>query len=117
MAVGVPATGIGGIFYILLSIVMLLCKTVKKILSFLKTEKTSDGNCKLLRFPTLAFIMCIILLIYMNVTGFRFIIPGTQEAKVSMSNLWIASVFAVSFFTFFILLFHIRAKKIEIKSR
>ena len=113
MAVGVPATGIGGIFYILLSIVMLLCKIVKKILSFLKNEPSSNRTFKLLRFPTLAFILCITLLIFMNITGFRFLIPGTQEATVSISNLWILGVFAVSFFLFLISLFHIKAKKIN----
>jgi len=110
MAVGVPATGIGGIFYMLLSIVILLCKIVKKILSFLKNEPTSYKPFKLLKFPTLAFILCITLLIFMNITDFRFLIPGTQEASVSISNLWILGVFAVSFFLFFIFLFHIRAK-------
>jgi hypothetical protein len=114
MAVGVPASGIGTIYYIILSIAILLRKIVKKILSFLKKESTSNRPSILLRFPPLAFILCITLLIYMNITGFRPVIPGTQQATVPISArpyLWIFSVFAVSVFTFFISLFHIRANE------
>lgn len=113
MAVGVPATGIGGIFYILLSIVIIIHKAVKKILSILGKKLTkSKENLRLLRFPTLAFILCVGLLSYMNLSGFRFVIPGTQAA-VSISNLWLVGVFAVSFFMFFILLIQIRSKQME----
>jgi len=113
MAAGVPTTGIGGIFYILLSIGMFVCKVVKKILSFIQDDLTRPKHCKMLKFPTVAFILCISLLLYMNVTGFRLVLPGTQQATVSMSNLWILGVFAFSFYSFFILLFHIRAKQVD----
>ena len=112
MAVGIPASGIGTIFYILLTIAIILSKIVQKILAFLKKASMSDKPSTLLKFPTLAFILCVILLMYMNITGFRPVVPGSQQVAVPISAssyLWILSVFAASFFTVFMLLFHFRA--------
>lgn len=114
MAVGVPATGIGGIFYILLSIVMLFYEIIKKFLSFMgkKIPRSTGSPSRLLRFPTVAFTLCVLLLLYMNVTGFRFVLPGTQQAvTVSITNLWIIGVFAVGIFGFFLVLFQLRANQ------
>jgi hypothetical protein len=48
----------------------------------------------------------------MNVTGFRFVLPGTQQAvTVSITNLWIIGVFAVGIFVFFMALFQLRANQ------
>jgi hypothetical protein len=114
MAVGVPATGIGGIFYILLSIVIIIHKAVKKILFFWDKRTTElKEKLKLLKFPTIAVILCVGLLLYMNLSGFRFVIPGTQQTTVSISNLWLVGLFAISLFTFFIILVQIRSGRIE----
>ena len=114
MAVGVPATGIGGIFYILLSIVIIIHKAVKKILYFFGKRTTEfKETLGLLKFPTMALILCVGLLSYMNLSGFRFVIPGTQQPTVSISNLWLVGFFAFSLFTFFIILVQIRSKQIE----
>jgi hypothetical protein len=114
MAVGVPATGMGGIFYILLSIIIVIHKTIKKILSSLRIDlTTSKEKLGLLSFPTVAFILCIGLLSYMNLSGFRFVIPGTQRAIVSISSLWHVGLFALIFLAFFITLIQIRSKQIK----
>lgn len=114
MAAGVPATGMGGIFYLLLSAIMLLYEIVKRIVYILKKElKIKERPAMLTRIPTLAFVMCGALLIYMNLTGFRFFIPGTQETSVSMGNLWFLGVLSVSFFLFIMILFHLRARQTD----
>ncbi len=114
MAAGVPATGMGGIFYLLLSVIIFFYELVKRIASTLrKGLKIEEKPALLTKVPTLAFIVCGALLIYMNVTGFRFVIPGAQETRVSISNLWILGVFSVGCFIFFMILFHFRAKQIQ----
>jgi len=114
MAVGVPATGMGGIFYILLSIVIIIHKAVKKILYFFGKGTTEfKEKLGLLKFPTMALILCVGLLSYMNLSGFRFVILGTQQTTVSISNLWLVSLFALSLFIFFIVLVQIRSEQIE----
>lgn len=114
MAVGVPVTGMGGIFYILLSIVIIIHKAVKKILYFFGRRITeSKDKLGLLKFPTMAFILCVGLLSYMNLSGFRFVLPGNQQTTVSISNLWLVGLFAFSLFIFFIVLVQIRSEQIE----
>src|SRR5512136_1434841 len=114
MAVGVPATGMGGIFYILLSIVIVIHKAVKKTLAFFGKRATEfKGKLGLLKFPTMALILCVGLLSYMNLSGFRFVMPGTQQTTVLISNLWLVGLFALSLFVFFIILVQIRSEQIE----
>ena len=114
MAAGVPATGMGGIFYLLLSVIMVFYELVKRILSVLRKElKIEQKPAILTRIPTLAFVVCGVFLVYMNVTGFRFAIPGTQQASFSMNNLWILGVFSVGCFLFFMILFRFRARQTE----
>ncbi len=114
MAVGVPTTGLGGIFYILLSIAIVIHKAFKRIAYFFGKRVTeSKEKLGLLRFPTMAFILCVGLISYMNLSGFRFAIPGTQQTPVSISNLWMVGLFAFSLFIFFIVLVQIRSEQIE----
>jgi hypothetical protein len=113
MAAGVPATGIGGIFYILLSVVMFFYELIKRVISLPKKEiKPEKRPVVLTRIPPLMFIFSATILLYMNVTGFRFVVPGTQQNSLSIGNLWFLGVVSVSIFMFFLLLFHIRAKKL-----
>jgi hypothetical protein len=117
MAAGVPATGMGGIFYLLLSAIMLLYEIMKKVVYALKKGlKIKEKPAMLTKIPTLAFVVCGILLIYMNLTGFRFVIPGTQETSVSMGNLWILGAFSVSLFMVIMVLFHLRARRLTVKT-
>lgn len=117
MAAGVPATGMGGIFYLLLSVIMFFYELVKRILSVLKKEfKPEKKPAVLTRIPTMTFVASALLLIYMNVTGFRLVVPGTQQTSIPLGNLWLLGIVGVSIFIFFILLFHIRAKQINCKN-
>ena len=114
MAAGVPATGMGGIFYLLLSAIMFLYEIVKRVMYALKKGlKIKEKPAMLTKIPTLVFAVCGALLIYMNLTGFRFVIPGTRETSVSMGNLWILGVLSVSFFMFIMILFHFRARQTD----
>jgi hypothetical protein len=112
MAAGVPATGMGGIFYLILSAIMLFYELAKRIVYILKKGlKINERPAMLTRIPTFTFVVVGIFLIFMNVTGFRFVIPGAQETSISLDNLWILGVFSVSFFMIIMILFHIRAKQ------
>ena len=112
MAAGVPATGMGGIFYLILSAIMLFYELAKRVVYFLKKGLTIDERPALLtRIPTFTFAVVVVFLIFMNVTGFRFVIPGIQETSVSLGNLWILGLFSVSFFMLIMILFHIRARQ------
>jgi hypothetical protein len=108
LAVGQPATGIGGIFYIILLIGILFNKAIKKV-SMLKDK--AWGLMK--RIPTAGFIICVALLLYMNLTGFRIIIPltGGGSADLQISNLWVTRPVALSMFGAILILFNKRAKQ------
>ena len=112
MAAGVPATGMGGIFYLILSAIILFYELAKKIVYILKQGlKINERPAMLTRIPTFTFVVVGAFLIYMNVTGFRFVISGAQETSVSLDNLWILGVFSVSFFILIMALFHLRARQ------
>ena len=113
MAAGVPSTGMGGIFYIILSAIMLVYEIAKRIGHvFKKGLKINERPIMLTRIPTFTFAIVSVLLIYMNATGFRFPIPGTQETGVSLVGyLGILGVFSVGFFMIILALFNIRARQ------
>lgn len=112
MAAGVPAMGMGGIFYILLSAIMLFYELVKRILGATKKGfRINERPAMLSKIPTLTFVAVAAFLIYMNVTGFRLVIPGSQETSILLNNLWILGVFSVGFFMSIMVLFQIRAKQ------
>ena len=112
MAAGVPATGMGGIFYLILSAIMLFYELVKRIVYVLKKGfRINERPAMLTRIPTLTFVAVGAFLIYMNVTGFRIVIPGGQETSISLNNLWILGVISASFFMLIMVLFHFRARQ------
>ena len=112
MAAGVPATGLGGIFYLILSAIMLFYELAKRIVYILKKGlRINERPAMLTRIPTFTFVVVGIFLIFMNVTGFRFVIPSAQATSISLDNLWILGVFSVSFFMIIMILFHIRARQ------
>jgi hypothetical protein len=114
MAAGVPATGIGGIYYILLTIGLLLSKLVKKVCSIFKKQLCfgSDTRIKMVRFfPTLAFTMSTAFLIFMNATGFRFVIPGIQPTTPTLDYFWEIGIFAVATAVTCFFLINYRAQK------
>jgi len=112
MAAGVPATGMGGIFYLILSAIILFYELAKRIVYILKRGfRINERPAMLTRIPTFTFVVVGAFLIYMNVTGFRFVIPGAQETSVSLDNLWILGVFSVSFFILIMVLFQLRARQ------
>ncbi|MCJ7609841.1 hypothetical protein MUP00_09280 [Candidatus Bathyarchaeota archaeon] len=103
MAAGQPATGIGGIFYVLLLIGMLLSRLVEKVCSILKLEAEKDRIRRIVirMLPTVSLVLSIVLLVYMNLTGFRFVIDATTVTMGSSTqaiNLEILAPFALSFF-------------------
>jgi hypothetical protein len=114
MAAGVPTTGIGGLYYLLLALAIGICKILTKIRSIFHTNISRNTSCFLMRFPTIASIISVGLLIYMNVTGFRITLPGSQSA-VTPSNmlmyLGLIGGLAITFFTFILVMFHIRANR------
>jgi hypothetical protein len=114
MAAGVPATGIGGIYYILLTIGLLLHKIIKRIAAFFKKQslqvKASHSKFKTL-FPSLAFCLCISFLIFMNATGFRFTIPGISPVTVSLQYLWVIGAFSITMTIVFVGLVIFRSRE------
>ena len=112
MAAGVPATGMGGIFYIILSAIIVFYEIVKRLVFILKKGLTiKDRPVMLTRIPTLTFAVVGILLVYMNASGFRFVIPGSQETTISLENLWILGLFSVCFFMIIMILFYYRSRE------
>jgi len=112
MAAGVPSTGMGGIFYLILSGIIVFYELMKRIVYILrKGLKIKERPAMLTMIPTLTFAIVAGFLLYVNVTGFRFVIPGTQIASVSLDNLWIVGGFSVSFFMVIMILFYIRSKQ------
>ena len=112
MAAGVPATGMGGIFYLILSAIMLFYEVVKRIACAVnKGFRFNSRPAMLTKIPTLTFGAVAAFLIYVNVTGFRFVIPGSQETSISLNNLWILGVISASFFMLIMVLFHFRARQ------
>jgi hypothetical protein len=119
MAAGQPATGIGGIFYVLLLIGMLLSKLLEKVCSILKlaAEKDKIRQVFTRMLPTLALVLCIIFLVYMNLTGFRFVIDATTVTMGSSTqaiNLEILAPFALGFFVAILALLLRKAGKARI---
>jgi hypothetical protein len=114
MAAGVPATGIGGIYYILLTIGLLFYKFAKKVWCTFEKQLCAlpDNRIRVKKFfPPLAFIICVSLLIFMNVTGFRFGAPGVATATLTIDYLWVIGVFSVSAAIFFVLLVIFRSQR------
>ena len=112
MAVGQPTTGIGGLYYIILMVGILINEILKKILTFLN-RSVSKVAIKMMKqsLPLFALVIGIILILYMNITGFRFVIfSGIGNAIVPSNNLWITGLFAVSIFFLILLLFYRKAK-------
>ena len=112
MAVGQPATGIGGIFYIILLIGMLFNRLLGKISSVIHSKNLKEKiKGTIQKLPPYAFIVCIILLVYMNITGIRFAIaPGPGSATWAI-DLGITGPFALSIFFVVLMLFYRRAKQ------
>ena len=116
MAAGVPATGIGGIYYIILTVGLLFYKLAKKAVCIFKNKlcKGDDNRFRMRKiFPPLAFAFCISLLAFMNITGFRFNIPGTTTVTLSIEYLWVIGAFSVIAAIVFIVLVHFRAQRIK----
>lgn len=114
MAAGVPATGIGGIYYILLTIGLLFYKFGKKVWCVFKKQLCAppDNRIRVKKvFPPLVFTICVSLLIFVNVAGFRFAVPGVATATLTIGYLWVIGAFSVSAAIFFILLVIIRSQR------
>jgi len=111
MAVGQPATGIGGIFYIILLIGMLFSRLFEK----LKLAADQERMRRFVRrLPTFALVLCVMLLVYMNLTGFRFVInaaTGTAGSTTQVMDLEILAPFALSFFVAILALFRWKARR------
>jgi hypothetical protein len=103
----------GGIFYILLLIGILINKAFKKILTLINRTPPKDIFIKLKRhYPTFAFVVCILLLVFMNLTGFRFVLfSGVGNTTIPTTHLWITGTFAVSSFGLVLLLFYRKASQ------
>jgi hypothetical protein len=116
MAAGQPATGIGGIFYVILLIGMLLSRLLEKVCSLLKlaAEKDRIRRVAARMLPTLALVLCIVFLVYMNLTGFRFVIGAatvTSGSAEQVMNLEILAPFALAFFIAILALLRRKAAK------
>ena len=112
MAVGQPATGIGGIFYIILLIGMLVNRLLGKISSFMHLKNKKEKTKRIIqKLPPFAFILCIILLLYMNITGVRFAIAPNAGSATWAINLGITGPFALSVFFVILVLFYRRARQ------
>lgn len=110
MAAGIPTTGIGGIFYIILLIGMLIWKLLKKTFAMMKLGRKEILKRMRWRFPTFAFIICIVLLIFMNTSGFRFItFVGPTINPVLTNNFWIITIIATGVLLTVILLLNRKA--------
>ena len=111
MAVGQPATGMGGIFYILLLIGILINKAFKKLLTLINRKPPKDLIIKLKgSYPTFAFGLCILLLVFMNLTGFRFeIFPVAGNTPNPTTYLWTTGLVAISSFFIVLILFYRKA--------
>jgi hypothetical protein len=116
-AVGQPATGIGGIFYIILLIGMLLNRLLGKISSLIHSKNKKEKIKKTIqKLPPFAFVACIILLVYMNISGVRFAITpsaGSAGNATFAIDLGITGPFALSVFFAILMLFNRRAKQRE----
>ena len=112
LAVGQPATGIGGIFYIILLIGILVNRLLGKISSVMRSKNLKEKIKRTVqKLPPFAFIVCIIFLLYMNITGVRFAIsPGTGSTTWAI-DLGITGPFALSIFFVILMLFYRRAKQ------
>ena len=112
MAVGQPATGIGGIFYIILFIGMLISRLLGKISSLLHSKNTKEKMKRIIqKLPPLAFVVCIILLLCMNITGVRFAIALGAGSAAGAIDLGITGPFALSVFLVVLMLFYIRTRQ------
>lgn len=112
MAVGQPATGIGGIYYLILFIGILVNKLQEKISSLINSRSYKEKIKRIIKqLPPLAFALCIILLIYMNVIGIRFVITSGVGNSTPIIDFGITDILVVSVFLITLLLFHIRARQ------
>lgn len=112
MAVGQPATGIGTIFYIILLIGMLVNRLIGKISSMMHSKNTKEKMKRnIQKLPPFAFVLCVMILLYMNITGVRFAIaPGAGSATWTI-GLGITGPFALSVFFVILMLFYRRARQ------
>ena len=112
MAVGQPATGIGGIFYIILLIGMLVNRFLGKIFSLIISKNLKEKIKRTIqKLPPYAFVACIILLLYMNITGVRFAIPPSAGSATWAIDLGITGPFTLSVFFVILVLFFRRARQ------
>jgi hypothetical protein len=114
MAAGVPTTGIGGLYYLLLALAIGICKLLTKLRSIFHANISRNTSCFLMKFPTVASIVSVGLIIYMNVTGFRITLPGSQPVGIPsnmFTYLGLIGGVAITFFTSVLALFHIRANR------
>lgn len=113
MAVGQPATGIGGMFYIILMLGILINKALRKIVSRLNLNSPQNA-IKIMkqRLPTLALVVSSILLLYVNLSGFRLVaFFGAGKTSTPTIDLWITGPSAVSVFLLVVLLFYRKARQ------
>ena len=115
MAAGVPATGIGGIFYIILLIGIMINKLFKKICEFINLNPSCRTKISgiIRKLPTYAFILCVTVLVLMNITGFRFILFRNQGSAIQVNDLWLTGLLAISVFLSSILLINRRSKQLK----
>lgn len=112
LAVGQPATGIGGIFYLILLMGMLVNRLLGKISSLINSKNMKEKIKRTIReLPPFAFVACIMLVVYMNVTGVRFVIEPSVGGATFAIDLGITGPFALSVFFVILMLFHRRAKQ------
>lgn len=111
MAAGQPTTGIGGIFYLILFIGMLINRLFGKIYSLLHSKNMKEKTKRIIqKLPPFAFVVCIILLLYMNITGVRFATSALGAGSVTWTmDLGITGPFALSVFFIILMLFYIRS--------
>ena len=111
MAVGQPATGIGGIYYILLLIGMLVHKLLDKLSALIHSQNAEQIHRAIQKFPPWAFGVCVTLLVYVNITGLRFPIFLGAGSVAYPIDLGITGPFALSVFVVILMLFYRRAKQ------
>ena len=92
---------------------ILINKIRNKIITLLNLGLSKDAIKKMRRgLPTFSLALGIILLTYMNVTGFRLVIfSGGGNTTMPTNNLWIVGLCAASIFFLILLLFYRKAIK------
>ena len=101
----------GGIYYILLLIGMLVNRLLRKISSLIRSNNTNKIKRAIQKLPPFAFVVCIIFLVYMNITGVRFAIAHGAGSTIWATDLGITGPFALSIFFVILMLFYRRAKQ------